>query len=384
MRTWLPVGLAALTITLPPQVDPLREVQASTNITWLERIAGTAGAAEERKTLYGPKNVRAAAYLRLAEIGSVDALAAARRVEAAAREWTLVPDTVSLRLLPHPAGHFSDAAHRPFAQVTAPDRTTYALIALQKLAGADAFLMTSRTPDDPDSWSRPRLLPLRATHGIVEPELTFVGKDLLRLTFGALQDSRGSAPLRPWPLPPNPPAGRQTWDIVPSELTRDTDGDGWSDVEERRLGLNPGHYDSDGDGIGDGLDVCPSHAPSPLEVTDPEAAILRKVFFAAYGVFQSHDMYMVAGGARPVQLWGSRAPVLYGIDREDWFRRWGAAPPRLFWRLKAISRDQDGVQVATVDFGDFEAALAAATYTATLKLLDGEWFVVKIVMTGIS
>ena len=49
-----------------------------------------------------------------------------------------------------------------------------------------------------------------------------------------------------------------------------------------------------------------------------------------------------------------------------------------------MSKDSAGTDVAVVDFGDFEAAMAAAGYTATLKRIDGEWFVVKIVMNWIS
>jgi hypothetical protein len=86
-----------------------------------------------------------------------------------------VPVSVSLDRMPHPSGHFSDGQVEPFAQVTAPGGLTYALIALDRLGGLDVFLMTSRTPADRASWSRPLLVPDRAPDGIAEPKLSWVG-----------------------------------------------------------------------------------------------------------------------------------------------------------------------------------------------------------------
>lgn len=386
MRRIVAINLVAVTLTFSAQgIDADRRVRQSTDIGWLEHIAAIPGAAEALKTVVSHKNLRTAAYVRLAEIGSPEALAAARRVEEAARKWPLLPAAVSLDLLPHPSGHFGDAPKKPFVSTKSSDGLTYALIDLYRFGGLDAFLITSKTPEDATTWSRPRLLPHRSTHGIVDPVLTFAGPGVLLLEFDIPADPKAYAILRP--LPPSPAtttAARQRWEIALADVNKDTDGDGWSDIEEKRLVLDWTSVDTDRDGSPDGNDICPNHAPSPFEGNDEEARILKKVFFAGFGLLYSQDLLLVGGNARPLQFWGSRAPVLVGVDRSEWIRQWNRAPPRVSWNVKSVSQDASGVRTAVVEFSDFVGALAAAGYTATLKHLDGEWFVVKIVMNWIS
>nr|HWA82002.1 hypothetical protein [Fimbriimonadaceae bacterium] len=57
-----------------------------------------------------------------------------------------------------------------------------------------------------------------------------------------------------------------------ADLTRDSDGDGYSDVVEKWLGLDPGRADSDGDGLPDGTDKNPL-APRRL-LNETEKALL--------------------------------------------------------------------------------------------------------------
>jgi hypothetical protein len=365
--------------------DAFVRLRVSTDVAWMERLASDTSAADaEAPPGLHPKKLRQAAYLRLGELGTPAALAAARRVEAEARTGPLVPVSVSLDRMPHPSGHFSDGQVEPFAQVTAPGGLTYALIALDRLGGLDVFLMTSRTPADRASWSRPLLVPDRAPDGIAEPKLSWVGDgDRLRLDFTVPATRETPTVLRAQTPRRSAASGAQAWTISLAAVRKDTDRDGWTDLEEERLRLNETAADSDGDGTPDGLDVCPNYATGPLEDSGDEAAILRKVFFAGYGIYGSHSLYIVASGSRPLQLWGSRAPVLY-TDAGNWRTSWGGIPPVLSWKVKSVSRDSAGTDVAVVDFGDFEAALAAAGYTATLRRIEGEWFVVKTVMNWIS
>jgi hypothetical protein len=387
MRLALVLAAAVFASIRPDQgrEDAFVRLRVSTDVAWMERLASDTGeAAAEAPPGLHPKKLRQAAYLRLAELGTPAALAAARRVEAEARTWPLVPASVNLDRIPHPSGHFSDSRAEPFAQATAPDGVTYALIALDRLGGLDVFLMTSRTPSDRAAWSRPLLVPDRAPDGIAEPKLSWVGDgDRLRLDFTVPATPQAPAVLRAQTPRRNAATGAQVWTISIAGITKDTDRDGWTDLEERRLWLNETVADTDGDGTPDGLDVCPNYATGPLEDSGDEAAILRKVFFAGYGIYGSHSLYIVASGSRPLQLWGSRAPVLY-TDAGNWRTSWGGTPPVLSWKVKSVSRDNAGTDVAVVDFGDFEAAMAAAGYTATLRRIEGEWFVVKIVMNWIS
>ena len=321
----------------PQRPDIHRQIDASTDPVWLERLATEPGAAEAaNQNMYAPKTIRAAAYVRLGAIGSPESIAVARRIESAARAWPLLPAQAPLDLMTHPSGHFSDSKPRPFAQVTAPDGMTYGVIQLSRLGGLDAFLMRTETPDDPSSWSRPRLLSERSVSGMVDPALTWVNVSTLRLDFSTPLPGVEGAILRPsGPRPPSAPApgDRQHWTLVLDEISRDSDGDGWTDIEERRLGTDPRDADSDDDGITDERDVCPRHSPSPFENGDIEVAIIQKVFFAGYGIHASPDVLLVSGSSRPVQLWGSRAPVLFGVDRSDWFKQWSSAPPLLSWKV---------------------------------------------------
>lgn len=59
----------------------------------------------------------------------------------------------------------------------------------------------------------------------------------------------------------------------------DTDGDGISDEDELRLGLDPGNADSDGDGVPDGDDFASNPTPSPSE---------GKVYYVAGDGVQGH------------------------------------------------------------------------------------------------
>lgn len=383
------IALAVIVAATPIQRgnDPLDRAIVSTDVGWLELLAsGDAAGAEANVSRYfSPKKVRQVAFLRLGELGTRDALAAIRRVEGQARTWSLVPETVSLDRMPHPSGHFGDERREPFAQVTAPTGVTYALIQLDRLGGIDAFLIWSRTPQDRASWSRPVLVPDRFGQGIADPRLTWVGDgDKIRLDFMPSETPKAPAILRTTgPMVKLLPAGPQSITLSPSALTRDADGDGWTDIEERRLGTNVTKADSDGDGIADGVDTCPTYAATPFEADDVEATILRKVFFAGFGIYGSPSLYMVGPGSRPLQLWGSRAPVIYA-DRTEWINQWGGAPPRLSWRVTFVTTDGSAAQKAIVEFGDYVGGMAAAGYTATLNRIGDEWVVVKIAMNWIS
>src|SRR5688572_2624376 len=133
------VGLA--TASVQKREDALERARVSNDVEWLERLLNVDGAAEsETPPHHSPKQLRQIAYLRLGQLGTRDALAAIHRIEAAARAWTLVPDRVNLERVSHPAGHFGDPNPEPFAQVTAPNGVTYALIQMDRLGGVDAFL----------------------------------------------------------------------------------------------------------------------------------------------------------------------------------------------------------------------------------------------------
>ena len=87
------------------------------------------------------------------------------------------------------------------------------------------------------------------------------------------------------PATADPPPETRDW--VLADIDKDTDGDGWTDIEERTLGLDPSRADSDGDGVNDAHDRSPLHAPPAAEREDTEAQILGQALFAVFGVVES-------------------------------------------------------------------------------------------------
>jgi hypothetical protein len=96
------------------------------------------------------------------------------------------------------------------------------------------------------------------------------------------------------------------------------DGDGWTDIEEERLGLDPRNKDSDGDSIPDGQDICPNFAPKTGEENDEEVQILQKAVLAEYGLSRSRALLLVGPGSRRFQIWGYRGPILFLDDVKKW------------------------------------------------------------------
>jgi len=361
----------------------ITRIDTSDDVVFLEQLATDYLAAQSVARPYGAKSVRSRAYIRLGALATAESLAAARRIEAAARAWTLVPETISLDYLPHPSGHFSDAPVTPIAEVRGDDGLTYGVAVLELLGGLDLFLTTTRTPGDGASWSRPLLIPGRAPYAARRADLSWNDDGTLQLDV--VVPGREERDVRRfWPQPEEAATGLHSWTIDLARVRQDTDADGWTDLAERRLRLNPASGDTDGDGIPDGLDVSPAHAPSPIEGTDEEAAILRKVFFAGIGIHGSRRVLVGDGRSRPLQLWGSKGPMLFGVDRSAWTDEHVRTPMRVSWRVTALTRDEVAGDSAVAILEDYVGSLAAAGYTVTLRKLDGEWFVVKMQMDWIS
>ena len=379
---WLGV-VAVLSSTLLFQQSVFERVRLSSDVSWLEQVASDAPfAVSLTPRSSSPKDLQSQAYIRLGAIGTKNALEAIRRVENKARNWRTVLAPLT-PLIVHPIAHVSDWREvEPFISITVPDGTTYGLISLALRGGTDVFLVNKTETSGP--WSRPYLLPHRPTLGIQRPQLQWAGDRRLILTFDSMTArQRPFAVLPPFQTTLPATSQPQTWTIVLDEVTRDTDADGLTDTEEDRLQLRRDKPDSDDDGVADGEDASPGYPASPLESTDTEAAILRKAFFATFGVHGSQSVLIVDGRSRPLQLWGSRGPVLFGIDALAWHGRALGTPPRLSWRLEGIT-NTGSIETATVKMSDYEGPLSAAGYTVTLTRLDGEWFVTKLMMDWIS
>jgi hypothetical protein len=332
-------------------------VQQSTDIKWLERIASSAASAQEvqRSSPIGmAKLLRGAAYARLGDIGTAESFAAVERVEQSMAETPLTPSTVALDLWPSVAWHMGDLEQTPLATAAAPDGITYAVVLASLLGGSDFFLLSTRTPQNQQSWSRPKLLgPSARRDGRPAASLMFRGPGTLVLhAFGVEMQ------------------------FALEEIERDSDGDGWTDLEEGRIGTNPHASDSDGDGIPDGRDVCPLYAAPGARASDDSATILQKAFFAAFALTGSRQMLYVTPSTPPVHLTGYGGPIIF--DRAI-PRNGSSGGVYVSWKI----RDHSATD-AVVEVTDWEGLLAAGGQDVFLKKVLGKWTVVAVKPTWVS
>jgi hypothetical protein len=354
------LALVALTSFAPQRPAPRAAsdaIRESTDVAWLEQIASSAPFAE---TLQGTsrigaaKSLRIAAYARLGAIGTPESLAAAERVDRDLAETSLTPSTVALTAWPSAAWHMTDAAPMMIARTAAADGTTYGVIGASLLGGLDLFLVSSRTPDDPRSWSRPKLVgPIPARTRLRDASLAFEGVSTLVL--------RASGVERQFAL---------------EDIERDSDGDGWTDLEEGRIGTNPHAADTDGDGIPDGRDVCPLFPRPPAAAGDDSMVILQRAIFAAFALTGSRELLYVTPSTPRVHVTGYGGPIVFDRAIPG---AGGTGGVYVSWKI----RDQTETD-AVVQITDWEDVLAAGGQDVFLKRIQGKWVVVAVKTTWVS
>ena len=359
------------------------EFDKSQDIVALERMA-TATADNDAESLRmgeSSKDRRIAAYIRLGAIGTAQSLAAARRVEAKLKTMPLLPPTVTIGVWPHPMWHFGDEEAKPFVTTLASDGTTYGIVQADLLGdGYDLFLISNRSPTDRTSWTRPILIPNRIYRDFYDPKLVEGDKGQLIFTF--TQGSPGPRDLMEGQLAPPkgaPTLGKQRWVLSLQALTRDSDGDGWTDIEEERLGLDPQNRDTDGDGIPDGQDVCPRFKPEAGEANDEDVQILQKAVLGEYGLTRSRALLLVLPGSKRFQIAGYGGPILYLNDKNDWIKNHAEGGIFVTWKITTKTDSK-----AVVSFTDWEGPLAGGELEIGLHKYGNEWFVTNRRPDGVS
>ena len=373
----LSVGLAGSAQSRSGQFDRSNDVQL------LERIASSDGSQDPGTQPLGQsgKERRTAAYVRLGAIGTEESLDAARRVEARLKATPLLPATVSVRILIHPMAHFADVAATPFVTVRTSDGTTYGIVSEDLLGDVnDLFLISTRTPNDPASWTRPVLIPDRSYRGFHDPKLT--GGRPGELIFTFVQGRSGPRDLMEGQTTPPeraPVLGKQRWILSLHKILQDSDGDGWTDAEEERLGLDPYRKDTDGDGIPDGQDVCPNYAAKSDEAHDEEVQILQKAILAEYGLSRSRALILVAPGSRRFEVDGYRGPVIFLDDTKTWSAKHPEGGIFVSWKITAKTGSD-----AIVSLSDREGPIAGGGVELHLHKFGNEWFVISRTLRWIS
>jgi hypothetical protein len=359
------------------------------------RLELLADSAEETKKAIPPsslgmspdlsvQDVRIAAFVRLGELQTKESLAAIERIEKKAKECNLVPEVVSLELNSSPVFHFRDSELSPLATVKAPDGTTYGVINHPFLMGGDDFfLISSKKPDDESSWSRPKLILAEA------PDTQYIGGEasLAVKGDGVLELTISSRKVVLTNLPPRwnnqaPAAPQEPWktDIPIREVLEDQDGDGWTDVEELRLGLDPRKKDTDGDGLDDGKDPCPNFALPPDHEDNEEELILQKAFFAAFGLTDSRFLLLVRPPSTKVHIWGYTGPVIY-LDEGDvdqWRKQHERGGMFVTWTIAPFSNE------TRVRFSDYESSMSGSSQEIILRKIDGNWIVIQRKKGGVA
>jgi hypothetical protein len=338
------------------------DVQASTDVPWLERlcnepaVADAEYAARGRNTA-GVKGVRSAAYVRLGELGTSDSLEAIARVEAAHRGQTVLPRVV----VPggwrhHPAPHMSDSRWQIENRLRLSQGLDATAFILDFYGPPALFIVTGRE----GRWGRPHLV-LSGIPRYVTVSLREVGRDRLRAEFSTLRERRR---LTEVPVVP------EAIEFSLSEIEKDADGDGWTDVEEGWLETDMRATDTDRDGLPDGSDSTPAFE-SPRTQADPvEAAILRRALFALFGLTGAPHALFVRDQSYRLQLDNLPGPVFYRDARSG---------VRVTWKVVKRSDAE-----ATVEIIDYEAPLAASGNEITLRHISGDWYVARIKMLWIS
>jgi hypothetical protein len=249
----------------------------------------------------------------------------------------------------------SDLEIDAHARAIAPPQNgvTHAVVVARLLGGIDLFLVSTRTPQDASSWSRPRLVG-PASQSLDVEKATLAWRGPRTLLFGAAQE---------------------TVQVALDEVERDSDGDGWTDLEELRLGTNPHDTDSDDDGIADGRDVCPLYGKPPG--SDESSQILEAAIFGAFAMTGSRELLYVTPPTPRVHPTGYGGPVIFdrGIPKSGD----GGGATFVSWRIASRT-----VNDAIVELTDWEGMLAAGGQEVMVKRMAGRWVVVAVRPTWVS
>jgi Bacterial TSP3 repeat len=364
--------LLVLLLAAAPRQNLWQEIAGSRDVAWLETVAAMKDDAPTMMLHQSAKGFRSQAYARLGAIGSAESLAAADRIEARARRWRPNEDGFSEGVIPHPGWHMSNGVMTSNVRATMGGMT-YAVFVDYLFGGMDLLLVSSKNPDK-SLWSRPHLVPLKLYRGMHSMTLApGEKKDVLILSF--TQDEPPKRAIMEGTRDPGataPAIGPQSVEIDLATVLHDSDGDGLTDAEERRLGLQPRAVDSDGDGIRDSEDTAPDFA-APERVSE-DALLLQKAFFATFGISESrYTMFVDAIRSTPIQPWGFRGQVIYNVHPTEY----GAVSAG--WKI--AKRDDT---TAVVELFDGEGPLAAGGVNVRLEKKNGRWTVVAVETTWIS
>jgi hypothetical protein len=355
LAAWAVSHQSARAQTRLPASGLTTRIATETDVGWLEAaVSSSAAAAELPRSvrIITAKAARTLAYARLGELSTPESLAALRRIDADAARTLLTPPTSAIDIWPQVGWFSADTVVEPIAQTRSADGTTYAIVSGNLLGAFDFFLVSSRAPADPRAWTRPRLIDRSHALGVRSADLTPGAGETLTLTFA-------------FRLTPE----RRDLQIPLLDVNRDSDGDGWTDIEEGRLETDPHDPDSDGDGMPDGADVCPLYPASKEEMGSETAVILAKAIFAGFGLTGSRQLLYVTPDSPRVHAFGYGGPILFDhpIGKDGL-----PGGPYVTWRIAERTAAS-----AWVELSDRESPTSGGGQDVLLRKIDDTWVVVS-------
>lgn len=187
--------------------------------------------------------------------------------------------------------------------------------------------------------------------------------------------------------------------VALADLKVDQDGDGLTDLVEKRLRLDPARPDTDGDGLADGVDPAPNARKSAPQ-TDEEKA--RLALFAQ--LFQLIDRRrpdhtaMIVWQDQALEWRGREGPTLTlpPEEREAFFEEAGLDGIAHLFIDAWSARTPDGGPARydacpkaneverSYDVRVFRGGLSAVYYCAVMKPVDGNWLLRRLRIVGVS
>lgn len=204
------------------------------------------------------------------------------------------------------------------------------------------------------------------------------------------------------PKPPEPKAAGKTakelvagaWiDLVNDPTFRkDSDGDGLTDLAEKRLGTDPSKADTDGDGDNDQVDPWPNAAPR--ELSDREKAM--EAVFEARNHFIDSDwpaIFYGPKGMKPLEFAGRLGPTIF-VPEEN-HKDWSLPLEQCYEQGIAFIRMDEpgntegkewesGKTEAHFSISIYYGGLNGTGYGATVRKVGNTWVVVEMHMDYIS
>ncbi len=258
-----------------------------------------------------------------------------------------------------------------------PDARTAATYAWIRSQGRAAIITASKTPvreamcvqfsEDLQTWTAPAFLgwrdPVRLTTAVAA-----VGQDVYVAT--------NFQPYHDWAVKVRPPKGLEAESAVrvfrlDDSLTRDSDGDGLTDLTEEWLLTDPNQADTDRDGQRDATDLNPLAGGTPLT----EEAQVRRAAFRRLARGEIEKNFLVIVPRR--QVFAHRIGQALCLTHEEArLYRAKCGPWALPWvEFSDISTTLGGLH-ATVDWTVAIGDLGAGGGRAHLVRVFGSWLVV--------